>query len=350
MRGIEHIVGLTAGEHFPRGHKHVVQPLVGMPLVVPHNIDAVVRQLQSAIKEVRGEDSLLPLAHNAFCVLSVIEVKPQPRLLFWGGGFPTAQPGHTLNVWHSQGAEGEGDEQDDDEVGDAAVNIVPEQGAGMDVTEDKRIVHDEVDHAVLAYIIYQRYAWRGQREQNTREACQREHDDEHGLPEGPCPCVGMHLVLAMQEVIGQDKPYAEQDADDKGMGLRETVQPLVPHFPQVEEEHAAEDIAQVEPKRVAVQEEPVADKGEEEDHPMQMAYLLDEMHQDIGGEERQQEPERPVAEGQTAHPPAELAHHCQRIVQASRQDAEPAESQDSPDDAPGDVWHQQTADAVVQVG
>ena len=74
VRGIKHIVVLAAGQHFPSGGNHVPPSLVGMFLMMPHHIDAIVSQLQGAIKEVRREDSLLPFAHDALRVLCMVEV------------------------------------------------------------------------------------------------------------------------------------------------------------------------------------------------------------------------------------------------------------------------------------
>ena len=58
-------------------------------------------------------------------------------------------------------------------------------------------MHDEEDHAVLANEVNQRHSRRGQRQQNTRDAEQRERHDEQYLPEGTYPEVRLHFVLAM---------------------------------------------------------------------------------------------------------------------------------------------------------
>ena len=72
--GIKNIIRLATSQHFPSGNEHISQPFVSMFLMVPDHINAVISQLQSTIKEVRGEGPLLPFLNNSFCVLCMIEV------------------------------------------------------------------------------------------------------------------------------------------------------------------------------------------------------------------------------------------------------------------------------------
>ena len=225
-----------------------------------------------------------------------------------------------------------------------------EQDAGVGIAEDYRIVHHEEDHAVLAYVTDDGHPRRRQREQDARDAKQREGHDEQHIPEGADPDVRFHFVLAVQVDVGKDEPHEEQDADDEGLVLRHTVESLMPHLPQVKEEGAAEDVVEEEPQGVALPEEPVADGREEQDNPMKITDPLDEMHEDVGREEGQEEPKRTVAEGETALEPGECLYLADCLGDALREETQPEEGHDEADDAPREVWHEETPDTVAQVG
>ena len=102
MGGVEHAIGLAAGKDFPSGDKHITQSLVGMLLMVPHHIDIVVSQLQSAIKEVRGESPLFPFSNNTLCVLGVVEINSFAPL-DGPGEASSAQPTHPFHEGHCKG-------------------------------------------------------------------------------------------------------------------------------------------------------------------------------------------------------------------------------------------------------
>ena len=72
--GIKDVVMFATSQHFPSSDKHVLEPLVGVFLMVPNHIEALFFKLQSAIEEVRRKGSLPPFSNDSFCVLSMIEV------------------------------------------------------------------------------------------------------------------------------------------------------------------------------------------------------------------------------------------------------------------------------------
>ena len=130
---------------------------------------------------------------------------------------------------------------------------------------------------------------------------------------------------------------------------RQTVENMVPNLSQIEEECAAKDVAEIEPKRVAVQEEPVADGRKEQNGPMQVAHPLDEVHQNVCRKEGKQEPHRTVAKGETAYEPSEIAQRGKCFGWSFGKERQPEECDDAADDAPRDVGHKQTPNAVAKV-
>ena len=168
--------------------------------------------------------------------------------------------------------------------------IVSEQNAGISIAQDYRVMHDEKDHTMLAYEVNDGHSRRGKREQDARYAQQRKRHNEQNLPERTYPEIGFHLVFSMQIDVGKHETYAKQNAYEERKLLCKNIENMVPNLSHIEEERAAEDIAQVEPQRIAIQEKPITDCGKEQHYPMQVANALDEMHQDVCREEGEQEP------------------------------------------------------------
>ena len=118
--GIKDVVRLATNKDFPSGNNRIVQALVSMPLVMPNNINPIIGQLQSPIKEVRREQTLLPFPNNSLCVLGVVEIY-SPPFGGVGGRDSSTQPRHAFHKRNSKETYSKGDEQDEDKVGNAFV-------------------------------------------------------------------------------------------------------------------------------------------------------------------------------------------------------------------------------------
>ena len=180
------------------------------------------------------------------------------------------------------------------------------QSADMNITHNDRIVHHEEDHAMFANIVDQRNSRGWQGKQDTRNAQKREGHNEQNVPERTYPKIGTHLIFAMKIDVGKDEADEKHKTDGKCTLLRESVEDMVPNLSHIKEERSAEDITQIEPQRIAVKEEPITNKREEQHYPMQVANPFNEVHKDVSHEERKQEPKRAVAEGQASNVPTEL--------------------------------------------
>lgn len=85
-----------------------------------------------------------------------------------------------------------------------------------------------------------------------------------------------------------------------------------------EEEYSHKDIVQVQPARVVLGPQPPAYGREEEDYPIQMPYLFDEVYQYVSHEEGDEEPQRTIAVEHTRHPdvfPLQVQNVCVVLVQ-----------------------------------
>ena len=224
-----------------------------------------------------------------------------------------------------------------------------EKDAYVGIAQHNRVVHHEEDHAVLPDITHQRHSRRRQREQNPRDAQQREGHDEEHIPEGSYPLVRFHFVLAVQVDVCRDEPCEQYQAEEEGFLPGHAIKNLVPDFPDIKEESAAEDVVEEEPHGVSLPIEPVAYGREAQDDPMQVAHFLDEVHEDVGREEREEEPQRTVSEGESLAEPVELRYLSDGFGQSFGEEAQPEKGQDEPDDAPREVGHEQPTHAVLEI-
>ena len=131
----------------------------------------------------------------------------------------------------------------------------------------------------------------------------------------------------------------------------------MPCAPKIKEKHSHEYIAQTEWQRIFECPHPVADKrASKHDDCLQNRNGLDnvnflnQMHQNVGGEEREQKPNRLISPKRTCFPQMTPLHRFYRMVVAVNLERKENSIDDEAYCSPCNVWNEQSFCLILDVG
>ena len=190
------------------------------------------------------ELSFFPFPDNPYRILGVIEID---TLLFfspcsWLGEGLSAQPKHPFDKRNQQRTDSKDQNSHYNHVGNALLDVVAQKNRQVHVTHNQWVVPDIVNHAVLPYIAYTRYAPYVCSQEDTRQSRQRQHRINHHSPEWSYKGIGFHFVFTMQVDVHAYEGGSQYDTYRQPFPVSHLVQHDVPDFSQEEEEGTAEYI------------------------------------------------------------------------------------------------------------
>ena len=208
--------------------------------------------------------------------------------------------------------------------------------------------HEE-HHRVLTDIIHHWHARHLDVQQHATDATKRANRACHDAPHVAIPLVVRHLIFSMMVDVHIHEHCHEHQRHSDAHRVVQAIQQPFPHASEEEEENAKEHVVQTEPQRVAHRVEPIAHEWKRQHNPAQSSHFLQEMHADIGNEEREKEPARDIAIERARVPdmlPANFLHHRILLVEDEPRKEEVNGVADS---APHEVGNHQALELVLAV-